>query len=140
MSVDDVRQASNQLYVMMNRGINGDISDEMFDIFSHADDISVMHPMGGRQLGWPEVRASYEMAASTASGGSVNVTDLHITMLGEDAAYTTGTENASVNIGGMPISMSVRCTNVFRREGGVWKLVHHHADRMPDVPAAFQAG
>lgn len=124
----------------MNRGINGgDLSEELFDIFSHAADVTAMHPVGGRQLGWPEVRASYKMAASTASGGSLEVSDLQITMLWEDAAFTTGTENASVNIGGTPVSMSVRCTNVFRREDGVWKLVHHHADRVPDVPATLQS-
>lgn len=138
MSVEGVRQASDQVYLMMNRGINGEISEEMLDIFSHADDVSVMHPMGGRQLGWPEVRASYEMAASVASGGTIEVKDLVITMLGEDAAYTTGTEVASVTIGDSPVSMSVRCTNIFRRENGIWKVVHHHADLVPNVPSALQ--
>jgi ketosteroid isomerase-like protein len=138
MSVEEVRQASDQIYAMMNQAINGDISDVMFDIFSHADDVSVMHPVGGRQVGWPEVRASYEMAAGAATGGSIEVKDLKIAMLGDDAAYTTGTEIASVTIGGTPVSMSVRSTNIFRRENGVWKLVHHHADLAPDVPAALQ--
>lgn len=28
--------------------------------------------------------------------------------------------------------------NVFRREDGVWKLLHHHVDLLPNVAAAFQ--
>ena len=138
MSVEEVRQASDRFYVVLNRGINGDISDEMFDIFSHADDVSTMHPMGGRQIGWPEVRASWEMAAGSIDGGAVEVSDLQITMLGSDGAYTTGTEIASATVGGTPVTMSMRSTNVYRREEGVWKLVHHHVDLMPDVAAAFQ--
>ena len=138
ISVEEVREASDRRDATMNRSINGDTSEEMFDIFSHDDDVTAMLPMGGRQFGWPEVRASYEMAASAASGGSVEVSDLQLTLLGNDAAYTTGTETASATIGVPPMLFSGRCTNVYRREDGVWKLVHHHADLMPDVPAALR--
>ncbi len=137
MSVENVRQASDRFYAALNRGLTGDAS-EMFDICSHADDVTTMHPLGGRQSGWPEVRASWEMAVSAISGGSVEVSDLQITMLADDAAYTIGTENASATIGGTPVTFSARCTNVYRREDGVWKLVHHHVDLLPDAAAAFQ--
>jgi len=138
MSVEEVRQASDRLYAAMNRAINGDIDDEMFNVFSHTDDVTAMHPMGGRQLGWPEVRASYEMAAAGVDDGSVEVSDLQIALLGEDGACVTGTEIASATVGGAPISFSLRFTNVYRREGGVWKVVHHHADLMPDLAATME--
>ncbi|HVB63754.1 MAG TPA: nuclear transport factor 2 family protein [Nitrolancea sp.] len=139
ISVEEVREASDRLYAMMNRSINGDTSEEMFDIFSHDDDVTAMYSMGGRQFGSLEVRASYEMAAGADSGGSVEVSDLQITLHGNDAAYSTGTETASATIGVPPMSFSGRCTNVYRREDGVWKPVHHHADLMPDVPTALRA-
>jgi ketosteroid isomerase-like protein len=110
----------------------------MFDICSHADDVTTMHPLGGRQSGWAEVRASWEMAAGAVSGGSVEVSDLQITLLADDAAYTTGTENASATVGGTSVSFSGRCTNVYRREDSGWKIVHHHVDLLPDVAAAIQ--
>jgi ketosteroid isomerase-like protein len=97
-----------------------------------------MHPLGGRQIGWSEVCASWEMAANAVNGGSVEVSDLQITLLGNDAAYTTGTENASATVGGTLVSFSGRCTNAYRRENGVWKIVHHHVDLLPDVASAFQ--
>jgi ketosteroid isomerase-like protein len=137
MSVEEVRQASDRLYAALNRGINGDTS-EMFDVCSHAADVTTMHPLGGRQIGWPEVRESWEMATGAISGGSVEVSDLQITMLADDAAYTIGTENASAIVGGTPVSFAARCTNVYRREDGAWKLVHHHVDLLPDAAAAFQ--
>jgi uncharacterized protein (TIGR02246 family) len=137
MSVDEVRQASDRFYAALIRGLAGDTS-EMFDICSHADDVTTMHPLGGRQVGWPEVRESWEMAASAISGGSVEVSDLQVARLADDAAYTIGTENASASIGGTQVAFSARCTNVYRREDGVWKLVHHHTDLLPDAAAAFQ--
>lgn len=139
MSVTEVRQASDQFYATLNRALTGEITDDMLDVFSHADDVTAMHPMGGRQVGWPEVRGSFEMGASAASGGSVKVSDLHITMLGNDAACTTGTEVASATVGGRTLSMSMRCTNVYRREHGAWKLVHHHVDLMPEAATAFES-
>jgi ketosteroid isomerase-like protein len=137
MSIEEVRQASDQFYAALRRGLTGDTS-EMFAACSQADDVTTMHPLGGRQIGWSEVRASWEMAASALDGGSVEVNDLQITLLGDEAAYTTGTENVSATVGGTPVSFSARCTNVYRREDGVWKVVHHHLDLLPDVAAAFQ--
>jgi ketosteroid isomerase-like protein len=137
MSVEEVRQASDRFYAALNRGLTGDTS-EMFNMCSHADDVTTMHPLGGRQTGWPEVRGSWEMAVSAVSGGSVAVSDLEITLLAGDSAYTTGTETASATVGGAPVSFSGRCTNVYRRENGVWKVVHHHVDLLPDVASAFE--
>lgn len=138
MSKEEVREASDRFYAAINRGINGDTS-AIHDACSHAEDVTAMHPLGGRQIGWPEVRDSWEMAASAVEGGSVEVSDLQVTLLSDDAAFTTGTENGSATVDGTPMTFSVRFTNVFRREDGVWKLVHHHVDLMPDVPAAFQS-
>lgn len=137
MSIEDVRQASDRFYAALNQGMMGDTS-EMVAICSHADDVSTMHPLGGRQIGWPEVRSSWEMASHAISSGFVEVRDLQITLLGDDAAFTTGTEHAAATIGGTPVTFSGRCTNVYRREDGVWKIAHHHVDFMPDAAAAFQ--
>ena len=139
MSIDEVRQVSDRFYAGMNRAINGDPGAmlELPDVCSQTDDISLMSEMGGRQLGWPEVSATWEMGAQAVSGGSVEVSDRRITLLGPDGAFTTGTLTASVILGTTPLQFSARCTDVFRREGDAWKLVHHHLDLLPD-PAALQ--
>ena len=47
-----------------------------------------------------------------------------------DLAFWTGYQVATVQIGDMPkpMEMRIRLTEVFRRIGGEWKMVHRHAD------------
>ena len=45
-----------------------------------------------------------------------------------DMAYTAGLEHTSASVNGQPRSFTLRATQVYRREGGEWKVAHRHAD------------
>jgi ketosteroid isomerase-like protein len=45
-----------------------------------------------------------------------------------DMAYTAGLEHISNSFDGQPRSFALRATQVYRREGGEWKIAHRHAD------------
>jgi ketosteroid isomerase-like protein len=45
-----------------------------------------------------------------------------------DMAYTAGLEHTSASMDGQPRSSTLRATQVYRREGGEWKVAHRHAD------------
>ncbi|GHH67991.1 nuclear transport factor 2 family protein [Promicromonospora soli] len=45
-----------------------------------------------------------------------------------DMAYTVGMEHTSVSMDGEPRDYTLRATQVYRREGGDWKVAHRHAD------------
>jgi ketosteroid isomerase-like protein len=45
-----------------------------------------------------------------------------------DMAYTAGLEHTSASVGGQPRSYTLRATQVYRREGGQWKVAHRHGD------------
>jgi hypothetical protein len=52
-----------------------------------------------------------------------------------EMAYTVGLEHTSVSMNGTPRSYTLRATQVYRREGGEWKVAHRHADTVPsEVP------
>lgn len=123
---DDVRMASNQFYSALNRTLNGD-AGPMEAVWSHRSDVCVMHSTGGRQVGWDEVRASWETVAKICSNGQLNVRDQRI-CIGSDVAYEFGTEHLEVLLAGREARTAFRVTNIYRREGTAWRMVHHHVD------------
>ncbi len=124
---DEVRRAAERFYAAQTRGLNGDFGP-MEELWSHGSDVSVMPPSGGRVLGWEEVRAAWERAAQAFSGGQVTLEDVVVVPISEDAAYTMGTERGHRKVGDQTIHFEGRVTNVYRREAGEWKIVHHHTD------------
>ena len=49
-----------------------------------------------------------------------------------DMAYTVGYEHTQATVNGEPRTYTLRATQIYRREGGEWKVVHRHADAVPD--------
>ena len=128
-SEDEVRTASAQFYAALNSMMVGDAAP-LAEVWSHGADVSTMHPIGGREAGWDEVRGSFEQVAGLASGGHAEIRDQTIQVAG-DMAYEVGIEQGQATLAGEQIAIEHRVTNVYRREAGGWKIVHHHTDLSP---------
>ena len=128
---DEVRQASEQFYEALNRAINGD-PVPIIEVWSHGSDVTAMHPLGGRETGWEEVRASWEQAAQAFTDGKVSLVSL-VVPLSDDVAYTLGTEHGQAKLGEETVGIDWRVTNIYRRDEGEWKVVHHHTDVSPEL-------
>jgi ketosteroid isomerase-like protein len=141
MSVeDDVRKASQKFYAALNRMVNGD-GTSMADIWSHSSTVTTLHPIGGREVGWDAVQQSFNQVAGLASEGKVEIKDQVIKVIG-DMAYEVGVEKGQATLAGQKVGIEHRVTNIYQREGGGWKLVHHHGDVSPamlDVLSRLQA-
>ena len=129
---DEIRQASEQFYVAINRAINGD-PGPMTEVWSHGSDVATLHPLGGRETGWEEVRASWEQVAQAFSDGQVSIEDLVVVPLSEDVAYTLGSEHGQAKLGDQRVGIDWRVTNIYRHEEGEWKVVLHHTDVSPTL-------
>jgi ketosteroid isomerase-like protein len=134
---DEIRQASERFYAALNRELNGE-PGRLGEVWSHGPEVSTMHPLGGRELGWEEVRAGWERAARAFSEVQVALDELVVVPIADDAAYTLGTEHGQAKLGGEPVRIDWRATNIYRREGGQWKVVHHHTDVSPAVVEALE--
>lgn len=77
-----------------------------------------MHPIGGRQVGWNEVRESWEQVAQGASDGKVELKDQLICVLG-NVAYEVGVECPEFKLGGEKVAGQIRVTNIYLREEDV---------------------
>ncbi len=126
---DEVKGASSKFYEGLSRMAAGD-AGQLSDIWSHSETVTTMHPIGGEQIGWSAVKESFEQVAGLASSGYVEIADQSI-QTGGDLAYELGTERGQFKLAGETITIDQRVTNIYRREGGEWKLVHHHADISP---------
>jgi ketosteroid isomerase-like protein len=130
---NEVLKASEQFYAGLNRMVNGDAAP-LADIWSHSADVTAMHPIGGRQVGWDKVRESFEQVAGLASGGQAKLRDQFIQVVG-DVAYELGVEQGQVKLAGEQVTIEHRVTNIYRREAGGWKVVLHHTDVSPAMLA-----
>jgi ketosteroid isomerase-like protein len=45
-----------------------------------------------------------------------------------DMAFTAGLEHTTALLDGQPRTYTLRATQVYRREGGAWRVAHRHAD------------
>lgn len=128
-AADDVRQASERFYAALNQMARGEPSS-MSEVWAHGSDVTALHPIGGRNEGWDETRTAFEQVGSVASEGQVRLRDQMI-QVGTDLAYEVGVEEGEITLAGEHIAIEQRVTNIYRRDGGEWKMVHHHSDLSP---------
>jgi ketosteroid isomerase-like protein len=71
-----------------------------------------------------------EEVAKLTSGGQIELSDQAIRLAG-DTAYELGVERGQFTLAGQQITVSMRVTNIYRRESGAWRIVHHPTDVAP---------
>jgi ketosteroid isomerase-like protein len=134
----EIREVSTQFYAALQRMLNGD-PRALSDVWSHRSFVTAMHPLGGRQVGWAEVRKTWEQVAQRSSEGKVELQDQLICLVGE-VAYEVGVEHVEAKLGGQKVAAKIRVTNIYQREAGAWKITHHHTDMSPALALRFTEG
>jgi ketosteroid isomerase-like protein len=99
-------------------------------LYSRRDDVTLANPFGPPVRGWREVSATLDRAAENFRDGEVVGFENVSTVITPDLAYTVEVESYRARVGGAEelAPMSIRVTTSFRREDGIWKVVHRHAD------------
>ena len=114
----------------MGKVANGDTS-AIRALYSHGDDATSFYGWGGYEKGWEAVSRRWDWAGRQFQGGTVRYEPVTVVASG-DLAYTTDIETFTVRVDGVeqPAQWSNRVTHIFRLEGGEWRLVHRHANRL----------
>jgi ketosteroid isomerase-like protein len=99
-------------------------------VYSHREDVTLANPFGPPVRGWEQAAATMERAASNYRDGEIVGFELVAKYANPELAYIVEVERYKAKVGGgeelTPIAL--RVTSIFRREEGVWKIVHRHAD------------
>jgi ketosteroid isomerase-like protein len=132
---EEVIAATRRFYDAIEDMVSGRGLESMRAAWHHTDRVTGGHPSGEWAEGWEEVWATWNVFAAfgRADRGGSKIRSLRVYVYG-DVAYATCIFIASPTFGGD----SLACTNVLHRADGVWKIVHHHADKSPKMGAALE--
>jgi ketosteroid isomerase-like protein len=99
-------------------------------LWSRRDDVTLVGGLGGTVAkGWTQVSERLDWVATQYVDGTRRHEEIarHV---GQDLAYVVLRETISFNSADRTrdVVQELRVTQIFRREGGRWRIVHRHAD------------
>jgi ketosteroid isomerase-like protein len=107
-------------------------------IWSHNEPVSILGA-AGNVYGLRDVDKAFAWLERSFSDCTSYVFDLEAYDVVGDMAYTAGLEHTSTSMNGEPRTYTLRATQVYRREGGEWKVAHRHADTLMATDGALNA-
>lgn len=111
------------------RLVNGDPAP-FKALWSHADDVTLSGGLGGAiAKGWKQVSERLDWVAGQYRDGARTHQEIS-RIVGQDLAYVVLRETIRFKnpADGRATVQQLRVSQVFRREGGQWRIVHRHAD------------
>jgi ketosteroid isomerase-like protein len=106
-------------------------AEPRWETWSHHEPVTVFGASGvpARQ-GWDEVSALFKQLATSFSGLDAYEFEPLAAGTSGDLAYLVGFEHKTAVINGRTATYTLRVTQIYRREDGVWKTVHRHGDHV----------
>ncbi|RYG61967.1 DUF4440 domain-containing protein, partial [bacterium] len=111
--------------------VNGD-SEPISNIATVESPATFFGPGGGTISGPEAVTSAYIQGASAFETEGESELEILHTAASHNIAYWVGLQRAKVQLKSnpKPVPMDLRITEIFRRDGDDWKLIHRHADTL----------
>ena|SRR6185369_6638150 len=128
------RELAAKAYVSGNSGPLDKIS-------THSLPATFFSPKGDFQEGADNVSSTYKSDAGAFDSGNDSEFEILQMAASDGIAFWVGFQRASVKLKGKadPVQFNLRITEIFRREGDDWKMVHRHADALKSEAEAKKA-
>ena len=134
MAALDLDQTIEQYHQALYEYVKGNPEPTLM-IFSQRDDVSLANPLGPVALGRKAVEEAGRRAASHLRDGEHTGFENIVNVVTPDLAFFVWVERARVRLDGRQdlVPTALRVTTIFRKEEGVWKIVHRHADPIVSI-------
>jgi ketosteroid isomerase-like protein len=110
--------------------------EPFLELWSHADDVTIMAAIGGSHVGFEQVSSLLTAASKTQSFETWSAENIVTTVHG-DLAFSVELERYGRTVDGKEEVMTLRATQIYRREDGDWKVIHRHGDVLTPVEAKW---
>ena len=118
---------------------NGDPEPRKSSTWSHGDPVTLFGAAFSAK-GWDEVSAVFDRLGRRFSNCESFEIEVVAAGVSGSLAYIVAIERTQASIGGEPQSYALRVTQIFRFEGGEWRVVHRHADPIEDPAESLITG
>ena len=102
-------------------------SAPFLSLWAHDAGPTIMAAVGGYQTGFEEISELLSGVSRTLTWDGFAPETL-ATGVGDDLAFTVELERMTRTVDGVPEEMTIRATQVYRRQDGSWKVIHRHGD------------
>jgi ketosteroid isomerase-like protein len=110
--------------------------EPFLDLWSRADDVTIMAAIGGYHVGFEQVRRLLIAASKTRA----STPGMRRTSSRRSATTSPSASSSSVygrTVDGEHEEMTLRATQIYRHEDGAWKVIHRHGDVLTPVEAKW---
>jgi ketosteroid isomerase-like protein len=134
-SLAEVREFIGQCHDALTEQSRGR-PERLLELWSRADDVSIMAAIGGYHVGFDAVGDLLSAASKTQSFESWSAENL-VTDVAGDLGFSVELEHYGRVVEGEDQGMTLRATQIYRREDGRWRIVHRHGDVLAPVEAKW---
>ena len=99
--------------------------ERMTGVWAQDESVKCVHPGWPILEGWEHVALSWQRIFDNAAAMQFTITGANVVLEG-DWAWVTCTENLISVVDGRVTEGRVQATNIFKRHGEQWLMVHHH--------------
>jgi hypothetical protein len=138
ISDDELAELIRRTEVATTAFMRGDM-DRYLELTPHARGFTLMNPFGGPPARYEDRTESLRAAADYFKAGEakLEVADAHVW---DDTVVLVMIERQHGEVGGLPDqNWPLRVTQIYRRDGSDWLLVHRHADPLAQAVGLEQA-
>jgi ketosteroid isomerase-like protein len=128
-TVDNLDEVIEQYHLALGEFVKGN-PEPVKRIFSPQEDVTLANPLGPPVRGWEQVDETIDRATSNFRDDEIEGFEIVAKYVTPELAYIVEIERTKAKVGGKEdvAPSALRATMIFRPEGGVWKVVHRHAD------------